>query len=123
MREQFVAPIDRAGPGWRCDLFVHAKVARALMHSALDAGTRLWEQFVAPIDRPGNPIAASKYPPEELIPGFKQHVEVRNPVAFLQIYDYPWPGVLSLAVHVPLRSPHQFLPRSPSSLWLLGAAC
>ena len=83
-REHFIDPIDRPGPallGVVIDLLVHAKIARALKHSALHAGTRLWEQFVAPIDRPGTPLAATKYPPDELIPGFKQHVEVRNPVA------------------------------------------
>ena len=51
---------------------------KAPYQSTVLAGTRLWEQFVAPIDRPGNPIAASKYPPNDLIPGFKQHVEVRQ---------------------------------------------
>lgn len=102
------------------DLLVHAKNARALKHSALHAGTRLWEQFVAPIDRPGTPLAATKYPPDEVIPGFKQHVEVQNPVASLQIHVYPWLGVLPVALHVPLRFPQYFLPHSPPSLWLLG---
>ncbi len=54
------------------------------------AGTRLWEQFVAPIDRPGNPIARTKYPAVEFIPGFKRHVEVRQPPQMHMLHIVTW---------------------------------